>query len=76
MVLDHERCGVDGCVQHLGRAKSTDDSRRDSQIKEDWDSGEWTLDDLSSFWGLAPRKISMIIRREARRSRAPQKSPA
>lgn len=63
MALDHEICGVAGCTVHTGLAKeNTPISVRNEQIKEDWVSGDWTLDELVSFWGTKPESIVSIVR--------------
>lgn len=62
MVLDHEICNVAGCAIHTGWVKATEYGVRNKQIREDWVSGAWTLEELSSFWGLKPLSIKSIVR--------------
>lgn len=62
MVLDNERCSVDGCTVHPGWTRTTLLSVRNRQIIEDWASGAWTLEELSSFWGLDPLVIVNVVR--------------
>ena len=40
--------------------------QRNRQIREDWRSGLWTVEELSCFWGLDPRQIAEIVIREVR----------
>jgi hypothetical protein len=70
MVLDHERCNFAGCAVHVGLTKGTPTVKRNQQIRDDWRSGLWTVEELSSFWGLMPLTISTIVTREADRARA------
>lgn len=63
MVLDHEMCGVPGCTVHRGIAKPAFKLSRDQQIQEDWVSGEWTVEELGSFWGLDFRTIEKVVRK-------------
>lgn len=62
MVLDHERCSHPRCTIHTGWTKATRVSVRNEQIRDDWASGVWTLEELSSFWGLKPLVIATIVR--------------
>lgn len=62
MVLDNERCSVAGCTVHTGWVKTTKLCVRNEQIRDDWLSGAWTLEELSSFWGLRPLSIESIVR--------------
>jgi hypothetical protein len=62
MVLDHETCNVAGCAIHTGWVKTTTYGVRNAQIRDDWLSGAWTLEELSSFWGLKPLSIKSIVR--------------
>ena len=63
MVLDHEVCRVLGCALHTGRVKKTSITSRNDQIRDDWESGDWTLEELSSFWGMKPLAIAHIVRK-------------
>jgi hypothetical protein len=71
MVLDNERCNVVGCDLHKGWVKTTPFSVRNEQIRDDWASGVWTLEELSSFWGLKPLVIMSIVRGAYRASARP-----
>jgi len=62
MALDNERCHVAGCTVHRGWIKLTPITKRDAQIIEDFQSGDWSVQELSSFWGLSPLRISKIAR--------------
>lgn len=74
MALDNERCEVSGCTLHRGWRRVTPGKKRDAQILEDWASGEWSVDELSSFWGLTPLRI-MAITRGADDSQAQSEAP-
>lgn len=63
MALDHEYCRVLGCTLHIGSSKGTSITRRNEQIKDDWKSGHWTLEELSSYWGLKPLVVAHIVRK-------------
>lgn len=62
MVRDNESCRVPGCTVHIAFPRKTSLSYRNEQIREDWASGDWTVDELSSFWGLKRQVIVNIIR--------------
>ena len=62
MVLDNEFCKVDGCTLHVGQRRKTSTSVRNDQIRDDWASGAWTLEELSYFWGVKPLSIAFIVR--------------
>lgn len=61
MVLDHQCCSVEGCTVHVGMVKTTPNVKRNKQIRDDWASGLWTVEELSYFWGLRPREVSRIV---------------
>lgn len=61
MVLDHESCFVSGCTFHQERLKTTSTTDRNAQIREDWKTGSWTVEELSYFWNLNPRLIQSTI---------------
>lgn len=62
-MLDHEQCGVAGCIVHQDMKRTTSTRVRNEQILDDWASGVWTLEELSSFWGIKPLAIAAVIRR-------------
>lgn len=70
MVLDHERCNVSGCTMHPGWVRATSRSEQNCQIRDDWASGLWSVEELSCFWGLNPLVVSTIISREVDSTRA------
>jgi hypothetical protein len=61
MVLDNERCSQPDCKVHPGWTKKTSIARRNEQIRDDWSSGSWTLEELGYFWGLKPLVVSGIV---------------
>jgi hypothetical protein len=63
MVLDHQVCGVLGCGLHYGWSKETPVVIRNKQIRDDWKSGHWLVEELSFFWGLKPKLIISIVRK-------------
>lgn len=62
MVRDNEQCSMPGCKVHQERARSTSLSYRNEQVRDDWASGEWTLEELGCFWGLKPLTVASIVR--------------
>jgi len=61
MVRDNEVCLVHGCMLHTGWRRATPQIKRDEQIREDWESGDWTVEELSYFWGLSFPKMSKFL---------------
>jgi len=61
MVLDNESCKVLGCTLHVDEIRETSTDFRNEQIREDWASGEWNIEELSSFWGVTPVSIYLIV---------------
>lgn len=63
MVLDHEYCRVLDCTWHPCATKPQQSfAKRNEQIREDWKSGDWLVEELSYFWGLKRTVIAGIIR--------------
>ncbi len=62
MVRDNERCSRPECKIHTGWAKFTTFKIRNEQIRDDWLSGEWSLEELGCFWGLKPSVVAGIVR--------------
>jgi hypothetical protein len=63
MVLDHQVCNVIGCDLHYGWSKETPAVVRNEQIRDDWKSGHWMIEELAFFWGLKPESIFNILRK-------------
>lgn len=73
MVRDNERCSHRGCSLHPGWSRTTSLSHRNEQIRDDWASGDWTLEELGYFWGLKPLVVAGIVRGVSKNS---ESSPA
>jgi hypothetical protein len=61
MVLDNEVCDVKGCTLHTGWEKTTPISYQNRQIRSDWKTGHWTVEELAAFWGVSHLSIIRTV---------------